>query len=360
MSSSSAAASRALHAVPDARAGPHRARLRGGQRSRRHVVLEPLPRLPLRHREPRVLVLLLAGAGAGLALARPLRHAAADPRVHRARGGPLRPAQGRDAQHPGAHGQLRQRRQPVDRHHGQGRERECALHRHGHRQPVDAARAGVSGPLELQGRLVPHRPVAARGRRLHRPAGRRIIGTGSSGVQSIPYIAEQAKHLYVFQRTANYILPARNEPMDPERGAHPQGRVTASAARLPTTRPSASPATRRRVKSALDATPEERDAAYAAKWEIGGSISFLFAYNDLLLNESSNDTAAEFVRAAHSRHGEGPGDGRAALPDRPPDRHQAPDPRHRLLRDVQPRQRHAGGCTHAPDRVHHPDGPADH
>ena len=44
------------------------------------------------------------------------------------------------------------------------------------------------------------------------------IGTGSSGVQSIPLIAKQAKHLYVFQRsTANFSLPARNAPLDPEK-----------------------------------------------------------------------------------------------------------------------------------------------
>jgi cyclohexanone monooxygenase len=42
-----------------------------------------------------------------------------------------------------------------------------------------------------------------------------VIGTGSSGVQSIPIIARQAKHLYVFQRTANFSLPARNAPLDP-------------------------------------------------------------------------------------------------------------------------------------------------
>jgi cyclohexanone monooxygenase len=44
-----------------------------------------------------------------------------------------------------------------------------------------------------------------------------VIGTGSSGVQSIPIIAKQAKHLYVFQRTANFSLPARNAPMNPEK-----------------------------------------------------------------------------------------------------------------------------------------------
>jgi len=44
-----------------------------------------------------------------------------------------------------------------------------------------------------------------------------VIGTGSSGVQSIPIIAKQAKHLYVFQQTANFSLPARNAPMDPDK-----------------------------------------------------------------------------------------------------------------------------------------------
>jgi cyclohexanone monooxygenase len=44
-----------------------------------------------------------------------------------------------------------------------------------------------------------------------------VIGTGSSGVQSIPIIAKQAKHLYVFQRTANFSLPARNAPTDPDK-----------------------------------------------------------------------------------------------------------------------------------------------
>ena len=50
------------------------------------------------------------------------------------------------------------------------------------------------------------------------------------------------------------------------------------------------------MKSALEATEEERRRAYAAKWAEGGSISFLYAYTDLLVNKDSNDTASEFVR----------------------------------------------------------------
>jgi cyclohexanone monooxygenase len=53
-----------------------------------------------------------------------------------------------------------------------------------------------------------------------------VMGTGSSGVQMIPHIAKQAKHLYVFQRTANFSLPARNGPLDPEKGAQAQSRIS--------------------------------------------------------------------------------------------------------------------------------------
>src|SRR5215468_2476590 len=43
-----------------------------------------------------------------------------------------------------------------------------------------------------------------------------VIGTGSSGIQAIPMIARQAAHLYVFQRTPNFSLPAQNGPIPPE------------------------------------------------------------------------------------------------------------------------------------------------
>ncbi|GMO13215.1 flavin-containing monooxygenase [Bradyrhizobium sp. TM233] len=50
-------------------------------------------------------------------------------------------------------------------------------------------------------------------------AGKRVavIGTGSSAIQSIPLIAEQAAHLTVFQRTPNFALPAHNGPAPSDR-----------------------------------------------------------------------------------------------------------------------------------------------
>ena len=121
-----------------------------------------------------------------------------------------------------------------------------------------------------------------------------VIGTGSSGVQSIPIIAKQAKHLYVFQRTANFSLPARNVPMPPDKErAHKAEYPARRRAAFDT--PFGIAGHPPPVKSALEATEEELQRTYEAKWAEGGSISFLYSYIDLLVNKESNDTASEFV-----------------------------------------------------------------
>ena len=122
-----------------------------------------------------------------------------------------------------------------------------------------------------------------------------VIGTGSSGVQMIPQIAKQAKHLHVFQRTANYSLPARNGPLDPEEERSHKAQYSASR-RAAFDTPFGIAGHPPPTQSALDSTPEERQRLYEAKWQAGGSISFLFSYTDLLLNKEANDTASEFVR----------------------------------------------------------------
>ena len=43
-----------------------------------------------------------------------------------------------------------------------------------------------------------------------------VIGTGSSAIQSVPMIAGEARHLFVFQRTPNFSIPARNTPLTDE------------------------------------------------------------------------------------------------------------------------------------------------
>jgi cyclohexanone monooxygenase len=122
-----------------------------------------------------------------------------------------------------------------------------------------------------------------------------VIGTGSSGVQMIPHIAGQAKHLHVFQRTANFSLPARNAPLDPDKERQHKAEYPARR-RAAYDTPFGIAGHPPPVKSALEAADEERRHAYESKWAEGGSISFLYAYTDLLVNKASNDTASEFVR----------------------------------------------------------------
>lgn len=137
--------------------------------------------------------------------------------------------------------------------------------------------------------LWPHRGVDFSGQRVG------VVGTGSSGVQSIPHIAAAAEHVYVFQRTANFSLPARNGPLDPEverrhKAEYAERRVAAydtpfGIAGYPAP-----------TLSALDVSDEERNRIYEEKWAAGGSISYLYAFTDLLTNKEANDTASEFVR----------------------------------------------------------------
>ncbi len=137
--------------------------------------------------------------------------------------------------------------------------------------------------------LWPHEGVDFSGRRVG------VIGTGSSGVQMIPIIAQQARHLTVFQRTANFSLPARNTPMESERERRHKAEYPGRRAAAADT-PFAISGYPKPTHSALAVPDAERDAAYEAKWQEGGSISYLYAYTDLLVNKESNDTASEFVR----------------------------------------------------------------
>ena len=101
-----------------------------------------------------------------------------------------------------------------------------------------------------------------------------IIGTGSSGVQSIPHIAKQAKHLHVFQRTANFSLPARNAVLDRQiEQRHKAEYAERRQAAFDT--PFGIAGYPPPSKSALEASAEAREIAYEEKWAIGGSISFL-------------------------------------------------------------------------------------
>jgi cyclohexanone monooxygenase len=134
----------------------------------------------------------------------------------------------------------------------------------------------------------PHHPVDFTGKRVA------MIGTGSSAIQSVPVIAAQAAHLTVFQRTANFSIPARNAPLTLEerekfRSNYPEIRRAAREdmrngiyQELPD-------------RGALDDGDNERRARYEARWARGG-LTFTATYNNIALDQAANDTAADFVR----------------------------------------------------------------
>ena len=122
-----------------------------------------------------------------------------------------------------------------------------------------------------------------------------VIGTGSSAIQSIPIIAEQADELVVFQRTAAYSVPAHNRPLHAEEVAAIKADYTGLRERnrmMPVGFGSRTPLPE---KLALQDSEDERRRTFEARWEQGG-LTFLGAYLDLTLDRSANDTAADFVR----------------------------------------------------------------
>jgi cyclohexanone monooxygenase len=145
---------------------------------------------------------------------------------------------------------------------------------------------------EFRGRIYhtgewPHQGVDFTGLRVG------VIGTGSSAIQSIPIIAQQASHLTVFQRTATYSVPAWNAKLTPEyrdaiKANYPALRAKSRARPTGFYFPF-------NMQPALEATPEERERQFEEAWERGG-LPFLGAYGDLLFEKAANDTIAEFAR----------------------------------------------------------------
>jgi cyclohexanone monooxygenase len=151
----------------------------------------------------------------------------------------------------------------------------------------------IPGLADFKGRQFhtgywPHHNVDFTGRRVA------VIGTGSSAIQSIPVIAEQAAQLTVFQRTPNFSIPSRNRPMDDEyeQGWKRDYANLRQKARM----------MRTGILYGLSDTPamsvsaEERKVEYEKRWAVGGT-AFMGSFRDLLLDQTANDTAADFVRS---------------------------------------------------------------
>jgi cation diffusion facilitator CzcD-associated flavoprotein CzcO len=121
-----------------------------------------------------------------------------------------------------------------------------------------------------------------------------IVGTGSTAIQALPQIAKQAADVYVFQRTPNYSMPARNRPLPADelravlRGyAERRQAAERSDSGVPVAPPE---------RSALEVTAEERRRMYEAGWQRGGINALSYAFTDFFSDERANRTAQDFAR----------------------------------------------------------------
>jgi cyclohexanone monooxygenase len=133
----------------------------------------------------------------------------------------------------------------------------------------------------------PHHEVSFTGQRVG------VVGTGSSAIQTIPVVAEQAASLVVFQRTPGYSVPAHNAPLDPAveravKAEYPAYRQRLRESRVGYIVPA-------NDCSALAVSAEERQRQYELRWQRGG-LGFGQAFNDLITSKAANDTAADFFR----------------------------------------------------------------
>ncbi len=135
----------------------------------------------------------------------------------------------------------------------------------------------------------PHDPVDFSGKRVA------VIGTGSSGVQSIPVIARQAESLTVFQRTPQFTVPARHRAADRrfiEEEVKPNYQEILEKARWSQGGGPHDPVQR----SALDYPEAERNRIYEDQWALGGYDFIARSFADVMTDKAANDTAADFIR----------------------------------------------------------------
>ncbi|WP_166299769.1 flavin-containing monooxygenase [Bradyrhizobium sp. 2S1] len=153
-------------------------------------------------------------------------------------------------------------------------------------RPAFTGMEDFRGPIYHTGEW-PHEGVDFTGLRVG------VIGTGSSAIQSIPIIAQQASELTVFQRTATWSVPAWNERLSAEylkeaKAHYPELRAKARA------RPTGF-YFQFNAQPALQASEQERERLYEEAWQRGG-LPFLGAFGDLLFEQAANDTIADFAR----------------------------------------------------------------
>ena len=143
------------------------------------------------------------------------------------------------------------------------------------------------GEVYVTGRW-PHEQVDFTGKRVA------VIGTGSSGIQSIPLIAQEAAELVVFQRTPNYSMPAGNGPIpeDKRRAVERDPAAYHEAARWT----GAGVVVEEPTERVFDVDPAERRRRFEKAWQLGELLAPTQQFTDLQIDAEANEEFAEFVR----------------------------------------------------------------
>ncbi len=131
----------------------------------------------------------------------------------------------------------------------------------------------------------PHEDVDFTGKRVA------VIGTGSSGIQSIPIIAAQSAQLYVFQRTPNYSVPAGNRPLSAEEVE--QAKATYADRRHKSWRSGGGSPHVAHPKLTMQASAQERREAFERRWDLGG-VLFSKTFSDQMIDTQANEEARKF------------------------------------------------------------------
>ena len=155
------------------------------------------------------------------------------------------------------------------------------------KQPDVPGAGRFTGEVYSTGRW-PHEGVDFTGKRVA------VVGTGSSGIQTIPLVAQQASQLTVFQRTPNFSLPAHNGPL-------PADRVAKLAEDRDGYRQAAKWSiggvyTEPNEVLGVYATEEVRRERFEAAWQAGELFAILDVFADQAVNPDSNEIVAEMVR----------------------------------------------------------------
>ena len=154
-------------------------------------------------------------------------------------------------------------------------------------KPTFEGEADFTGET-YQTSIWPKEPVDFKGKRVG------IIGVGSSAIQAGPLIAEEAEHVYIYQRTPNYVVPSQNRPLTPEevrdiksdyKGFRAKAYAGLTAFLF-----------ERHDQSVFDLSPDERRARFDDYWNIGG-LPFLGAFNDILFNDNANQACIDYWRS---------------------------------------------------------------